>query len=92
MELLVRQCINLIIEDSLNTDSKDTFIAALLVNGLGGVPLKGMSEEDLVQEVYNRLNYMFSTEEDELFSADEGELKKWILDRSCEDWCSKVLY
>lgn len=92
MELLSKKCINLIIDDALNTDSKDFFIATLLLNGLGGVPLKEMPEEELIQEVYDRLSFLFSSEENELFAEDNESFKKWILNQPAYDWCEKGIY
>jgi hypothetical protein len=64
MEALKRQCINLIVDESLNTDSRAEYIATLLINGTGAAPLKEMTEEVLVQEVYDRCSYRFTSDED----------------------------
>ena len=92
MTPLQAQCINIIIEDSINTDSKDDFIASLLINGLGDSPLKDMTEEALLQEVYERCSYQFDPDESDEFAEDDAKLKVWVMKQTPRDWCERCLY
>jgi hypothetical protein len=92
MEALKRQCINLIVDESLNTDSRAEYIATLLINGTGAAPLKEMTEEVLVQEVYDRCSYRFTSDEADSFADNNEELRKWIMATKATDWCATSLY
>ncbi len=89
---LKAKCIDLIIEDAINTDSKEDFIASLMINGLGGKALKKMSEEELLQEVYERWSYSFDPQEADEIAEDDEKLKAWILKQNPRNWCERCLY
>lgn len=95
MNALKRQCINLIVDEMLNIDSKDNLIAALFINGSNETPLKHMSETGLLEEIYARYSFQFTSEEIELISTDSmsnKELKKWIMSKQPHDWCAEAWY
>lgn len=94
MKELKRACINLIIDDAINTDQKDGYIASLLINGLGGEPLGEMTVETLVNEVWTRYECMLDDKERDKCEEDDQEFHLWILNQakriSVTGWWSNI--
>jgi hypothetical protein len=89
MELIKRQCINLLVDEAINADSKDIILAYLLIFGLtSGLLLAQRSIDDLLEDVYTQCQHLFSSEESDLFVDDNDAFKKWIMARNpTADWC-----
>lgn len=87
---LKNACINLIIDDCLNTDQKDSYIAQLMILGLGHKPLKEWTEDNLVDEVWSLCEYMLDAKENEIFAEDNEKFKAWIIKTATplKDWAS----
>lgn len=88
LKKLKKACINLIIDNALNTDDKDFYIATLLIHGLGGKNLNSMSLKELLNEVWEGWEYSFDGKELETLSDNETLFKEWILKKSLsvKDW------
>jgi hypothetical protein len=81
-------CINIIVDDYLNTESKDTQLVAVLINGFSA--LKNMSEKDLVAEAWDRCRYT-KAEAEALETTDEA-IRTFLAATPAQDWCSRYLY
>jgi hypothetical protein len=90
MSPIIRQCINILVDEAMNTDSRNDFLAQSLIYGHDGIPFSEMSEDDLIQEVYNQCSYKFSEDELDAFSEDNEDLKKWIMANHAIDWVGKL--